>query len=177
MAAVRDHDLHDRTCSNKSRNAWLFGLANQGLWLVWIIATASWGLLPMNLAYGSYRPQSSQMEFRPREQGSPLAPAKRVTRKTRRLQSRLKLLGPARILAKDGMIRKNVAQGIHEIVSAGECRRTHPQRGRGGSHDARRQRHERAPSAADSLDYFPTPPWATRAVLHELLLPLRLSHP
>jgi hypothetical protein len=35
---------------NKSRNAWLFGLVNQALWLVWIIATASWGLLPMNLA-------------------------------------------------------------------------------------------------------------------------------
>lgn len=35
---------------NKAKNAWLFGLANQGLWLVWIIATASWGLLPMNLA-------------------------------------------------------------------------------------------------------------------------------
>lgn len=35
---------------NKSRNAWLFGLANQALWLVWIIATGSWGLLPMNIA-------------------------------------------------------------------------------------------------------------------------------
>jgi len=35
---------------NKSRNAWLFGLCNQALWLVWIIASASWGLLPMNLA-------------------------------------------------------------------------------------------------------------------------------
>ena len=35
---------------NKSRNAWLFGLVNQALWLVWIIATASWGLLPMNFA-------------------------------------------------------------------------------------------------------------------------------
>lgn len=31
--------------------------------------------------------------------------------------------------------------------------------------------------AADSLDYFPTPPWATRAVLHELLKRLRLSQP
>lgn len=35
---------------NKSRNAWLFGLVNQALWLVWIIVTASWGLLPMNAA-------------------------------------------------------------------------------------------------------------------------------
>lgn len=29
------------------------------------------------------------------------------------------------------------------------------------------QRHQ----AADSLDYFPTPPWATRAMLHEILIP------
>lgn len=35
---------------NKSRNAWLFGLANQALWLLWIIVTHSWGLLPMNAA-------------------------------------------------------------------------------------------------------------------------------
>lgn len=31
--------------------------------------------------------------------------------------------------------------------------------------------------AAESLDYFPTPPWATRGLLHEVLLPLRLSRP
>lgn len=35
---------------NKSRNAWLFGLANQALWLVWIVTTGTYGLLPMNLA-------------------------------------------------------------------------------------------------------------------------------
>lgn len=35
---------------NKNRNAWLFGLLNQALWLTWIVATASWGLLPMNAA-------------------------------------------------------------------------------------------------------------------------------
>lgn len=35
---------------NKNRNAWLFGLINQALWLVWIIASSAWGLLPMNLA-------------------------------------------------------------------------------------------------------------------------------
>jgi hypothetical protein len=29
---------------------WLIGLANQALWLVWIVATQAWGLLPMNLA-------------------------------------------------------------------------------------------------------------------------------
>ena len=35
---------------NKNRLAWAIGLANQALWLVWIVASASWGLLPMNLA-------------------------------------------------------------------------------------------------------------------------------
>jgi hypothetical protein len=35
---------------NKHKSAWLVGLANQGLWLIWIYTTASWGLLPMNLA-------------------------------------------------------------------------------------------------------------------------------
>lgn len=35
---------------NKSKHAWLIGLANQALWLVWIIASGSWGLLPMNAA-------------------------------------------------------------------------------------------------------------------------------
>lgn len=35
---------------NKNRNAWLFGLVNQALWLVWILVSGAWGLLPMNLA-------------------------------------------------------------------------------------------------------------------------------
>jgi hypothetical protein len=34
----------------RSKYTWLIGLANQGLWLVWIVATQAWGLLPMNLA-------------------------------------------------------------------------------------------------------------------------------
>lgn len=29
---------------------WAIGLANQALWLVWIIASESWGLIPMNAA-------------------------------------------------------------------------------------------------------------------------------
>lgn len=33
---------------NKHRNAWLFGLANQALWLIWIVTTGAYGLLPMN---------------------------------------------------------------------------------------------------------------------------------
>lgn len=35
---------------NKHRHAWVVGLGNQALWLGWIVASASWGLLPMNLA-------------------------------------------------------------------------------------------------------------------------------
>lgn len=35
---------------NKKPYAWAVGLVNQALWLVWIIASASWGLLPMNAA-------------------------------------------------------------------------------------------------------------------------------
>ncbi|WP_158669924.1 hypothetical protein [Bradyrhizobium guangdongense] len=32
------------------RNAWLVGLGNQLLWLIWIIATGTWGLIPLNIA-------------------------------------------------------------------------------------------------------------------------------
>lgn len=35
---------------NKSRHAWLVGLANQALWLVWIVVTTTWGLIPLNVA-------------------------------------------------------------------------------------------------------------------------------
>lgn len=35
---------------NKKRNAWAFALGGQLLWLVWILASKSWGLLPMNIA-------------------------------------------------------------------------------------------------------------------------------
>lgn len=35
---------------NKSKYAWLVGLFNQFLWLLWIVASGNWGLLPMNLA-------------------------------------------------------------------------------------------------------------------------------
>lgn len=35
---------------NKKRGAWLVGLVNQLLWLVWIFLTQAWGLLPMNIA-------------------------------------------------------------------------------------------------------------------------------
>ena len=35
---------------NKHPKAWAIGLLNQLLWLVWIVASAAWGLLPMNFA-------------------------------------------------------------------------------------------------------------------------------
>ena len=35
---------------NKNPLAWRLSLVNQCLWLWWIVATAAWGLLPMNLA-------------------------------------------------------------------------------------------------------------------------------
>ena len=35
---------------NKHPKAWLVGLVNQWLWLVWIFHTAAWGFLPMNIA-------------------------------------------------------------------------------------------------------------------------------
>lgn len=35
---------------NKHRMAWAVGLANQALWLLWIVSTSAWGLLPMNAA-------------------------------------------------------------------------------------------------------------------------------
>lgn len=35
---------------NMHPKAWLVGLFNQALWLVWIIAMQAWGLLPLNIA-------------------------------------------------------------------------------------------------------------------------------
>ena len=35
---------------NKHRMAWAIGLVNQALWLVWIISSSAWGLIPMNVA-------------------------------------------------------------------------------------------------------------------------------
>lgn len=34
---------------NLHRSAWLVGLANQALWLVWIVAAQAWGLIPLNI--------------------------------------------------------------------------------------------------------------------------------
>lgn len=34
---------------NNNRNAWLISMFNQLLWLIWIVASNTWGLLPMNI--------------------------------------------------------------------------------------------------------------------------------
>lgn len=35
---------------NKHRHSWTVGLANQMLWLIWIVADEKWGFLPLNIA-------------------------------------------------------------------------------------------------------------------------------
>jgi hypothetical protein len=35
---------------NLHRSAWLIGLGNQSLWLLWIVVTGTWGFLPLNIA-------------------------------------------------------------------------------------------------------------------------------
>lgn len=35
---------------NLHRHTWLLGLANQALWLVWIVVSESWGFIPLNVA-------------------------------------------------------------------------------------------------------------------------------
>lgn len=34
---------------NRDSFAWVLGLVNQLLWLVWIVSTKNWGLIPLNL--------------------------------------------------------------------------------------------------------------------------------
>lgn len=35
---------------NKHPNAWLIGLGNQALWLIWIVCAQAWGFIPLNIA-------------------------------------------------------------------------------------------------------------------------------
>jgi hypothetical protein len=65
---------------NKSRHAWLFGLGNQALWLMWIVATGAWGLIPMNIALWAVYARN-HLKWAASEQGFPVAPATRVTPK------------------------------------------------------------------------------------------------
>jgi len=34
---------------NMHPRAWAVGLLNQALWLIWIVSTATWGLVPLNI--------------------------------------------------------------------------------------------------------------------------------
>ena len=36
-------------CGDKKASGWIVGLANQVLWATWIIASETWGMLPMNI--------------------------------------------------------------------------------------------------------------------------------
>ncbi len=48
---------------NKHPKAWLIGLGNQLLWLVWIVSTSAWGLLPMNIClWDRLREKPSEVE-------------------------------------------------------------------------------------------------------------------
>lgn len=35
---------------NLHKSAWLVGLGNQLLWLIWIVLSANWGFIPLNIA-------------------------------------------------------------------------------------------------------------------------------
>jgi hypothetical protein len=37
---------------NNHPHAWAVGLGNQVLWVTWIIASETWGLIPMSIALG-----------------------------------------------------------------------------------------------------------------------------
>lgn len=54
---------------NKSRHAWLIGLGNQALWLAFIIATGTWGLLPMNVVLWAVYGRN-HMKWNRKEEGS-----------------------------------------------------------------------------------------------------------
>lgn len=64
---------------NKHRSAWLIGLLNQALWLVWICAAGAWGLLPMNLALWAVYARNHWRWRADREQGSELPSDRPVT--------------------------------------------------------------------------------------------------
>lgn len=37
---------------NNNKHAWAVGLVNQIFWVTWIIASETWGLIPMSIALG-----------------------------------------------------------------------------------------------------------------------------
>ena len=80
---------------NKHRSAWLVGLVNQGLWLAWIIASSTWGLLPMNIALWVAYARNHMRWNTDSEQGLEVAPAKQVTPKDPASRNGRQLLGRA----------------------------------------------------------------------------------
>jgi len=66
---------------NRHRSAWLIGLANQALWLSWIILTANWGLLPMNIALWIVYARNHMRWSADREKGSVVPSDRPVTPK------------------------------------------------------------------------------------------------
>ena len=80
---------------NKHKSAWLVGLFNQALWLSWIVATATWGLVPMNIALWIVYARNHWRWSTEREQGLEVAPAKRVTPKDTAVGDDRHLLGRA----------------------------------------------------------------------------------
>lgn len=81
---------------NKHRSAWLVGLCNQALWLLWIIATSTWGLIPMNFALWIVYARNHWRWRAASEQGLTVAPAKQVTPKDPASCEGRQLLGQAR---------------------------------------------------------------------------------
>ncbi len=64
----------------KSVHSWTLGLFNQLLWVVWIVASQTWGLVPLNLTlwvlyYRNYR-------LWKREEALPPAPSQSVITRT-----------------------------------------------------------------------------------------------
>ena len=37
---------------NNNKHAWAVGLVNQIFWVTWIVASKTWGLIPMSIALG-----------------------------------------------------------------------------------------------------------------------------
>jgi len=67
---------------NKHPSAWAVGLANQALWLGWIVASSAWGLLPMNIAlWFVYGRNHLKWSAAGSEQRAVVASDKRVTLK------------------------------------------------------------------------------------------------
>lgn len=82
---------------NKHKSAWAVGLANQALWLAWIVMTSTWGLVPMNIALWIVYARNHLRWSADREKGSEVAPDKPVTPRDTAARKGRHLLGQASI--------------------------------------------------------------------------------